>query len=70
MQAIEFTDADGQPDAARANSLAGEARRRGLLIGKGGRYGNVMRIAPMLNVTAELMEQGCQLLRESVAAIA
>lgn len=70
MQAIEFTDSDGRPDPDRASALASEARRRGLLIGKGGRYGNVMRIAPMLNVSSELMEQGCQLLRESVAAIA
>ncbi len=71
MQAIEFADPQsGKPDAGRATRLAEEARRRGLLIGKGGRYGNVMRIAPMLNVSSQVMDQGLELLAASVRAVA
>lgn len=71
MQAIEFTDADtGEPDADRATALASAARKLGLLIGKGGRYGNVMRIAPMLNIGDEVVEQGLELLGEAVRAVA
>ena len=71
MQAIEFSDpATGEPDAARATALANEARKLGLLIGKGGRYGNVMRIAPMLNVKDDVLEEGLALLRRAVTAVA
>ncbi len=70
MQAIEFTDSSGKPDSDRANALVVEARNNGLLIGKGGRYGNAMRIAPMLNASDDVMTEGIERLRRSVAAIA
>ena len=41
------------------------ARDHGLLIGKGGLYGNVLRIAPHLNVTAEDIEAGSQMLAQA-----
>lgn len=71
MQAIEFVIPGGKtPDPQRANDMAVAARRHGLLIGKGGRYGNVMRIAPMLNVSDAAMAAGCSLLETAVAEIA
>lgn len=71
MQAIEFVIPGGnRPDAQRAAAMADAARKLGLLIGKGGRYGNVMRIAPMLNVADGQMEEGIGLIRKAVAAIA
>jgi len=58
------------PDAARANAVLNAARKHGLLIGKGGLYGNVVRITPHLNVSAEDMLAGCQLLGQALADVA
>jgi 4-aminobutyrate aminotransferase len=67
MQALEFVREDSvHPDPARAGEVLEAARRHGLLIGKGGLYGNVLRIAPMLNVTAEEIDAGAAAL---IAAI-
>jgi 4-aminobutyrate aminotransferase len=47
MIGIELVDADGYtPDAAAAAEVLEETRRRGLLVGKGGLYGNVPRSRP------------------------
>ena len=71
MQAFEMVEPGTKnPDAARANALVVAARKRGLLIGKGGRYSNVNRIAPQLNVSAEDMATGCELLGQALADIA
>jgi 4-aminobutyrate aminotransferase len=54
MIGIELVDpATGDPDSPAAALALEETRRRGLLIGKGGLHGNVLRIAPPLSVTAE-----------------
>jgi 4-aminobutyrate aminotransferase len=37
-------------------------KRRGLLIGKGGLYGNALRIAPLLTLTAEEAAEGLAIL--------
>ena len=42
-----------EPDAMAAGRIMEEARAAGLLIGKGGLYGNVLRIAPPMTVTEE-----------------
>jgi 4-aminobutyrate aminotransferase-like enzyme len=71
MQALELVvPGTREPDAARTNALANAARDEGLLIGKGGRYGNVLRIAPMLNVTADLIDEGCDRLERALLAVA
>ena len=59
MQAIEFVhDGSNEPDAATAGEFLECCRAHGLLVGKGGLYGNVIRIAPMLNVTEDEMADG------------
>lgn len=60
MQAIETVHpATIDPDPLRATALLESCRSKGLLIGKGGLYGNVLRIAPPLTVTAaEVAEAG------------
>ena len=59
MQAIEFVhDGSNEPDAATAGEFLERCRAHGLLVGKGGLYGNVIRIAPMLNVTEDEMADG------------
>jgi 4-aminobutyrate aminotransferase len=59
MQAMEFVHPGSiEPDAARAGTVLEACRDRGLLIGKGGLYGNVVRVTPMLNVTAAEIDEG------------
>jgi 4-aminobutyrate aminotransferase-like enzyme len=70
MQGIEVVTPGGTtPDPARANRLLETARDQGLLIGKGGRWGNVLRIAPMLNATAAEIDLGCDRLEAAVRAL-
>lgn len=72
MQALEIIEpgSDKKPDAARTTALISEAREHGLLIGKGGLYGNVVRIAPHLNTTAQEIHDGCDSLARALAGIA
>ena len=71
MQAFEMVEPGTKtPDPARATAFVAAARKRGLLIGKGGRYGNVNRIAPHLNVSADDMRAGCELLGQALADVA
>ena len=48
----------------RGDALDGGTKARGLLIGKGGLYGNVLRIGPPLNITAEQVDEGIEVLSE------
>ncbi len=74
MQAIELvkdeTAKDRTPDAASTSRLFEETKKRGLLIGRGGLWGNVVRIAPALNVTRTEIEEGLKILEDSFAAFA
>ena len=72
MQAVEIVQpgTDKKPDAALTTAVMNAARDQGLLIGKGGLYGNVLRISPHLNVTAEDMEAGCELIGKALAQVA
>jgi 4-aminobutyrate aminotransferase len=45
-----------------------ETRRRGLLIGKGGFHGNVLRITPALTIREREIDEGLSILKESFAA--
>ncbi|MDG2427566.1 MAG: aspartate aminotransferase family protein [Acidimicrobiales bacterium] len=46
-----------EPNPAAAIQIMEEARAAGLLIGKGGLYGNVLRIAPPMTVTEEEIDE-------------
>ncbi len=70
MQALETVGADGlDPDPGKAGELLEGCKERGLLIGKGGLYGNVLRIAPMLNVPETEIDEGLHALEDAVRAI-
>lgn len=69
MAGVELVRPDGSP-APEAAALALEhARERGLLIGKGGHEGNVLRIAPPLSLTVAEAEEGAALLEEALRQV-
>ena len=72
MQGVEIVKPgpDKEPDAARTGALMQAARERGLLIGKGGLYGNVLRISPHLNITSDDLQTGAEIIAQATADIA
>jgi 4-aminobutyrate aminotransferase len=56
------------PEAATA--LMESCRRRGVLIGKGGLYGNVLRIAPPLSLTAAEANEGLDIIEAAIDEVA
>ncbi len=71
MQAIEFVHPGGlDPDPGRALAVLEACKERGLLVGKGGLYGNVIRITPMLNVTADELDEGADAIAAAMVATA
>jgi 4-aminobutyrate aminotransferase-like enzyme len=72
MQAVELvedeTARDRTPNKALTNRVFEEAKKRGLLIGKGGLDGNAFRIAPALTVGSSEVEEALGILRESFEA--
>lgn len=71
MQAMEIVEPGTKtPDPARTNALMDAARTNGLLIGKGGLYGNVIRMAPHLNASDEDLAMGFERLAKTLADVA
>jgi len=72
MQAMEFvadeTAGERTPEKALTNRVFEEAKKRFLLIGKGGLDGNSFRIAPPLTVGKPDIEEALEILRESLEA--
>jgi 4-aminobutyrate aminotransferase-like enzyme len=61
---------DRTPDTESTARVFEETRRRGLLVGRGGLYGNVLRIAPPLVVTRSEVDEALAILDESLSAVA
>jgi 4-aminobutyrate aminotransferase-like enzyme len=72
MQAMEFvedeTAGNRMPAKALTNRVFEEARKRFLLLGKGGLDGNSFRIAPALTVNESEVREALAILRESLEA--
>jgi len=68
MQAIELVKDRGtkEPDPQGTNRLMEATRKRGLLIGKGGLYGNALRIAPPMVVNKGQIDDAIRLLGEAL----
>ncbi len=70
MQALEIVKPGGiEPDAPRTAAFVDLCKERGLLLGKGGLYGNVVRIAPHLNVSSEDMEIAMAIIAGALAEV-
>ncbi|MCW3813989.1 aspartate aminotransferase family protein [Micromonospora sp. DR5-3] len=69
MIALEFVGPDGEPYPAAATALLEETRARGLLVGKGGLYGNVIRLAPPMTLTRAEAEEALEILTQSIEAV-
>ncbi len=70
MQALEIVRPGGiEPDAARTVAFVDACKKKGLLLGKGGLYGNVVRIAPHLNVSAEDMDVAMDIIAVALAEV-
>jgi 4-aminobutyrate aminotransferase-like enzyme len=46
-----------------------ETKKRGLLIGRGGLYGNCLRIAPALNIGSDDIDEAIQIVAESFGTL-
>ena len=67
MLGVELSDpATGRPDPDLTATIMEEAKVEGLLIGKGGLYGNVLRIAPPLSLTEAECDDGLAMLETAV----
>ena len=66
MIGVEFAHTDGTPDTELTAGVMEAARAEGLLIGKGGLYGNTLRIAPPLSVTEAEAEEGLEKLTKAI----
>ncbi len=70
MIGVEMVHQGGRrPDPAAAGRVQEAAREGGLLIGKGGLYGNVLRIAPPLTLTPDEADEGLAILGRAVRQV-
>ncbi len=68
MQALELVSDNKQPDPDLVNRVFEETKKRALLIGKGGLYGNVIRIAPPMTVGKDDVDTAVRALDEALAS--
>ncbi|CAN5157319.1 aspartate aminotransferase family protein [soil metagenome] len=69
MLGLEMVDADLQPSPGAAARFMEACRERGVLVGKGGMKGNVIRIAPPMTVTREAAATAAGVFEEALSEI-
>lgn len=69
MQGIELVGAGKKPDVESTKRIMELTKTNGLLLGKGGTYGNVLRVAPPLNIDKEEVERALSILDRSFAQL-
>lgn len=71
MQALELVKdrKTKEPAGAETNRVLDEARRTGLIIGKGGLYGNAIRMSPPLNISKADVDEAIRMLDKAFAAV-
>jgi len=72
MQAIELVEdrKTKTPASAQTVQLLEATREHGLIVGKGGLYGNVIRVTPPMNIARADVDNFIQLLDKSLTAVA
>ena len=69
MIGVELVGPGGEPDPAAAGRALELAREHGILIGKGGLHGNVLRIAPPMTLTADEAAEGLAALSATLRTV-
>lgn len=71
MQALELVKdrKSKEPAPQETNRLLDEAKRAGLIIGKGGLYGNAIRMSPPLNISKADVDEAIRALDKAFAAV-
>ena len=72
MIALEIVSGDGpaiEPDPIKAGELLEACKDQGVLVGKAGVFGNVIRIAPMLTASAGEIDQGIEKISKAIQSI-
>jgi 4-aminobutyrate aminotransferase len=70
MLGVELIKKGGlEPDPGAAAAVMEEAKKEGLLIGKGGLYGNTLRIAPPLSLTEDEADEGYEKLARAIERV-
>jgi 4-aminobutyrate aminotransferase len=71
MQAMELVEdrKTREPSPKKTLALMEAAKRQGLLIGKGGTYGNVIRLAPSMLISKAEMDDGCRRLGKALTEV-
>jgi alanine-glyoxylate transaminase / (R)-3-amino-2-methylpropionate-pyruvate transaminase len=65
MQGLELVAENKRPEPEAVRRLFEQTKANGLLIGKGGLMGNVIRITPPLNVTRDQVDQALKIFDQS-----
>jgi 4-aminobutyrate aminotransferase-like enzyme len=65
MQGMELVGEKKKPDADSTKRVMELTKNNGLLLGKGGTYGNVLRVAPSLNVNKDEVDHALKVLDQS-----
>ncbi|WP_422774293.1 aspartate aminotransferase family protein [Plantactinospora sp. WMMC1484] len=70
MLAVELVrPGTAEPDTTATGRVFEECRRGGLLVGKGGLYGNVLRMGPPLTLTEDEAREGLAILADALATL-
>ncbi len=71
LQAIEFVKdrKTKEPAPQETNQFMEECRKRGLLVGKGGLYGNVVRTSPPLNISRNDVDEAIRIMDQALLAM-
>jgi 4-aminobutyrate aminotransferase-like enzyme len=71
MQALELVRdrQTKEPAGAETNQILERTRANGLLVGKGGMYANVIRMAPPMNISEADVDEGIRLLDKSFSEV-